>query len=182
MPLGLNSFFLNCGSVYYWPLNFKTDSNIIERLPKRHYSTVTDGTQHRFIKKSLRMAAEVFKQKINLTKQTKDLLIKRGSAGNAEGNLYILLVCSWEILITWSKTISGVMLWAVASYCTICKLSLKVVKKLWVMTIVANKTLPVFVTGLVWVSGEQRCLWVAQCRAGSEMAYSGSQVKDTVMA
>lgn len=45
------------------------------------------------------MAAEVFKQKRNLTKQTKDLLIKieRGSAGNAEGDLYIILVCSWEI-------------------------------------------------------------------------------------
>lgn len=75
------------------------------------------------------------------------------------------------------------MLWAVAFYCTICKLKLlKVVKKLWVMTIVANKTLPVSVPGLVWVSGEQRRLWVTQCRAGSEMAYSGSQVKDTVIA
>lgn len=108
-----------------------------------------------------------------------------GSAGNAERNLYILLVCSWEIKFNYmiKNYFRGDV---VSSSLLLHNLQVKTFKsggkELWVMTIVPNKTLPVFVTGLVWVSGEQRRLWVTQCRAGSEMAYSGSQVKDTVMA
>lgn len=43
---------------------------------------------------------------------------------------------------------------------------------IWVMTIVGNKPLLVFVAGLQ----------LTQCRVGSEMACSGLQVKETVMA